>query len=203
MSERIWCVPADRVHAARPAAGFWSWPAARSEAFAAQLASEGAFWPREAVETDETRRQVIPYLLLRADGRYFTYRRLAGGGEARLMHLRSIGVGGHINDEHEVDDKLADGLARELREELDVPDGAVRRLILHGFLALDDTPVDRVHLGVVSIADIDPNRAEEVNVREQDKLACVGWFTAAELRAQLEVQPFEGWSRALIAAGLP
>lgn len=199
MSEQVWCVPAEAVHRARPAPGFW--PAA-SPTVAMRLAEEGRYLPRESAEHDETWRQVIPYVLLRAAGRYFVYRRLRGGGEARLFDLHSLGVGGHINGDGE-GDRLVSALHRELDEELHLPAGALIGLSLHGYLALDETPVDRVHVGVVAVAEIAPPAARQVDVRETDKLAAVGWFTSGELRGRLGEWSFEGWSRTLIEAGLP
>lgn len=211
MSESILCVPAALV-VKHCRTGF-SRPE-RAEALVATLNGAGRFLPRDDVETDETWRQIIPYLLLRkASGGYFAYRRLPASGEARLVDLHSLGVGGHINDEHLVPgltsttslrpNLIADGLHRELAEELVWPadaSGAVLRL--HGFLALDATPVDRVHVGVVGIVDLPDALAEQVTVRETDKLAGVGWLTPAELEKKAQEVPFEGWSRTLIEAGL-
>lgn len=191
-----------------------------NEQFVAALNAAGTFDPRDAVETDESRRQVIPYALLRApDGGYFTYRRLGGGGEARLFDRHSIGVGGHINDEHLLPglawtssalrpNLIADGLQRELAEELflGAANGSGTACFaarLHGFLALNETPVDRVHVGVVIIVDIAGERVSGCDVRERDKLERVGWWNAATLAERLETVTFEGWSRALIAGGLP
>src|SRR5438552_18741475 len=53
------------------------------------------FLPRPAAESDPSFKQLIPYLVLRWRDQVFHYTR-AGGGEARLRALRSIGVGGHI-----------------------------------------------------------------------------------------------------------
>ncbi|MCC7493848.1 MAG: hypothetical protein IT204_15945 [Fimbriimonadaceae bacterium] len=214
MSERVWGVPAAVALAGRPAAGFWreADPAPR----VASWAAAATFRPRNEVESDETWRQIIPYILLRAPaGGYFTYRRLPASGEARLVDRHSIGVGGHINDAHLVPgltlapelqpNLLADGLQRELHEELLLPQPpeGLGRLRIHGFLALDESPVDRVHVGLVVLLDLTAAAVAGCGVRETDKLVAAGWFTAAELRAKLDAVPFEGWSRAVIAAGLP
>ena len=212
MSESILCVPTALV--AKHCRPGFSRPEG-AEALLAEFNAGGRFLPRDEVETDETWRQVIPYLLLRrASGGYFTYRRLPASGEVRLVDLHSIGVGGHINDEHLVPgltaeaclrpNLVADGLQRELAEELVWPaeaSGASMRL--HGFLALDETPVDRVHVGVVCIVDLPDPVAERVAIRETDKLAPAGWPLPAELGTLSAGVPFEGWSRTLIEAGLP
>jgi predicted NUDIX family phosphoesterase len=161
---------------------------------------------------------VIPYLLLKsAAGGYFTYQRLPQGGEQRLFGMHSIGVGGHINDDRchpglafespVLRPKwVAEGLQRELAEELVLPPTGAHglgRLRLHGFLALNETPVDRVHVGVVVVVELAPGREHECRVNEDDRLRPVGWLTSAELARQARDVTFEGWSRALIAAGLP
>lgn len=211
MSESILCVPAALV--AKHCRPGFSRPE-RADALVATLNAAGRFLPRDQVETDETWRQIIPYLLLRrAGGGYFTYRRLPGSGESRLVDLHSLGVGGHINNEHLVPglsattslrpNLIADGLQRELAEELHWPpdaSGAVLRL--HGFLALDATPVDRVHVGVVGIVDLPETLADQVTIRERDKLSQVGWPAPDELVKRIKEVPFEGWSRTLIEAGL-
>jgi predicted NUDIX family phosphoesterase len=212
MSESILCVPAALV-AKHCRTGFGR--PERAEALVATLNSAGRFLPRDEVETDETWRQIIPYLLLRrAGGGYFAYRRLPASGEARLVDLHSLGVGGHINDQHLVPglaaaaslrpNLVADGLQRELAEELVWPEDATGAVLrLHGFLSLDATPVDRVHVGVVGIVDLPDELADKVTIRETDKLAAVGWLTPVELGTLAQQVPFEGWSRTLIEAGLP
>ena len=156
-------------------------------------------------------------LLADPDGRYFAYRRLPASGESRLVGLHSLGVGGHLNDDHLAapleyaapelrPDPLAVGLQRELTEELVLPptDGEpLGQMWVHGFLALDATPVDRVHVGVVVILRVRGEYCAGCDVRETDKLAAAGWFTPDVLRSMMSEVEFEGWSRALIAAGLP
>ena len=216
MSERVLIVPAEMVHAAAASRPFWRWDDAANEAFVARLNREGTFQPRSEVETDETRRQVIAYLLLRAaDGRYFSYRRLPASGEERLVHLSSIGVGGHINDDGRIagltaatdalrPNLIADGMQRELAEELVLPsDGRVGSLRLHGFLALAETPVQRVHVGVVAILDVPAESVERWDIRERDVLEPTGWHCPEALAAMSREVAFEGWSGALIDAGLP
>jgi predicted NUDIX family phosphoesterase len=216
VNERVLVVPADLVRA--EAAGRVYWPG--DEGFARRLNEAGCFAPRADVESDESLRQVIPYLVLRTrhDGRpasYFTYRRLSAGGEARLFDKHSLGVGGHINDERvhgglsfaaEVlrPNWIAEGLQRELAEELELPEAAnLGHLTLHGFLALEETPVDRVHVGVVVMVDLEAVPAAQCRIRETDRLAAVGWLSAAELERRAREVTFEGWSRTLIEAGLP
>jgi predicted NUDIX family phosphoesterase len=135
---------------------------------------------RDEMERDPAHKQVIPYLVLRDGLRYFLMQRTAAGGDARLHHRYSIGVGGHLNPG---DRGLLGGLRREWAEELVadfVPD-----FHLVGLLNDDTTPVGRVHLGAVYVADA---AGRPVAIREVDKLS--GRFAAgldvAAVRDRLE-----------------
>src|SRR3989304_7085683 len=58
------------------------------------------FKPRtEELERDETFKQVIPYFLVRREGKYFTAVRKSKGGDARAHGKRLIGFGGHLRAE--------------------------------------------------------------------------------------------------------
>lgn len=216
MSERVWTVPAQMVAETAGGREFWRWESGSGDRWLERLGREGAFVAREVAESDETRRQVIPYTLLRApSGGYFTYRRLPAGSEERLVDRYSIGVGGHLNDDGLLGvmpaveglrpSLIAHGLHRELAEELILPDGgvAIGTARPYGFLALDATPVDRVHVGVVIIVDVKAEIVARCDVRERDKLRAVGWHTPESLTSMLTQVEFEGWSRTLVAAGLP
>jgi predicted NUDIX family phosphoesterase len=154
------------------------------EMFLSAVATSGRFAPRSAMEEDPTFKQVIPYLVLRDGDRYFLMRRTRAGGDARLHDRWSIGVGGHLNPG---DGDLAGGLLREWGEELVadfVPDF---RIV--GLLNDDTTPVGRVHLGAVYVADA---AGRPVAIRETDKLS--GAFAApAEVAAVAD--DLETWSR--------
>jgi len=153
----------------------------------------GRFVPRGDAEDDPTRKQVIPYLVLRDGERWFLMRRTRAGGDARLHGHWSIGVGGHLNP-GDVD--VAGGLRREWREELVADfDPAFDPF---GLLNDDTTPVGSVHVGFVYTADA---AGRAVAIRETDKLT--GTFvTTAEVEARRD--ELETWSRlafdALMAA---
>lgn len=154
------------------------------DSFLEVAARHGHFAPRAAMETDPSRKQLIPYLVLRDGPQYFLMRRSTAGGDARLHHRWSIGVGGHLNP-GDVD--LAGGLRREWREELVADfDPAFEPVAL---LNDETTEVGAVHLGVVFVADA---AGRPVRVRETDKLTG-GFATQAEVAAVAE--DLESWSR--------
>jgi predicted NUDIX family phosphoesterase len=148
------------------------------------------YLPRDAAEDDPEFKQLIPYVVLRHEGKVFHYHR-AGGGEARLRAKRSVGIGGHIAS---VDGAGADayraGMERELAEEVELP--AVLRERCVGLINDDATPVGQVHLGVVHVLDL---AAPSVLCREAG-LAGGGFAGLDDLRKDREA--FETWSRFLL-----
>lgn len=152
------------------------------------------FIPRPEAENDPTFKQLIPYVLMAHDGRFFSYVRGARGGEKRLVGNRSIGIGGHINP---VDDSplfTADywetygrAVEREVAEEVIVEAGHTDRIV--ALLNDDSTEVGRVHLGVVHYWQLD---SAAVRKREQ-VITQQAFMSIAELKADLE--SLESWSR--------
>jgi len=148
----------------------------------------GTFEPRSAMEADETRKQVIPYPVLRDGEDWFLMRRTKAGGDPRLHDRYSIGVGGHVNpDDGGLDGDLTTALRREWLEELAVDFVPEFRFV--GLLNDDTTAVGRVHVGLVYEADAG---GRPVAIRETEKLT--GSFVpAASVAAVAEL--LETWSR--------
>lgn len=165
--EHVLVVPREVVV---PAPGWRGIRTAGLATFDAEVAAAGRFALRAAVESDESLKQVIPYLVLRDGSRYFLMRRTRSGADARLHDRWSIGVGGHLNPG---DGGIHGGLAREWAEELAADFIPEFRLI--GLLNDDTTEVGRVHIGAVHVADA---AGRPVAIRETDKLT--GGFVDAE-----------------------
>lgn len=149
----------------------------------ALVARAGRFVERSLAETDETLKQVIPYLVLRDGERYFLMRRTRAGGDARLHERASIGVGGHLNPG---DGDVHGALLREWREEVRADFIPAFRAV--GLLNDDSNAVGRVHVGVVYEADAE---GRPVTVREVEKLTG-GFATREEVEAARE--QLETWS---------
>ncbi|RDI96374.1 NUDIX domain-containing protein [Meiothermus sp. QL-1] len=170
----------------------WAFPPAENRLIPLQatllerLRREGFFLVRDLAEEDPRYRQLIPYALVRYRGRYLLMRR-KGGGESRLRGQYTLGVGGHINP-GDGDDPLAEGLRRELWEEVGVGRYQARPV---GLIVMSDTPVSRVHAGVAFVVEA----GVEPRVREVDKLEgrLVGLPELFSVRGCLE-----GWSRLLL-----
>jgi len=154
------------------------------EAFLRTIDDVGLFAPRASMEENPGFKQVIPYLVLRDGERYFLMRRTRAGGDARLHDLWSIGVGGHLNPG---DGDLAGGLRREWTEEVVADFEPEFRLV--GLLNDDTTPVGRVHLGAVYVADA---AGRPVEIRETEKLTG-GFASPADVAAV--AGDMETWSR--------
>lgn len=177
------------------------------ESVLAQFAARGRFVDRALAEQDPSQKQLIPYCVVRRPGAVFCVQRRAAQTEARLHHLLSIGIGGHINpgpDRSDAASFFLQALLRELEEEIHGTAESSPQPVFQGLLNDDTTEVGRVHAGLVFAIDWpDPTPASPLpRVREQSKMT--GGF-----RSLAELQPlwqdparFESWSRILFAAGI-
>ena len=195
-SERVLVVPGEALDRLGRFQGF-SGEAGRY--LRALLVPDGArFMVRSEAELDPAFKQIIPYVVFRSRGQIFCYTRGSSQGEARLHARRSLGVGGHV-DEADADGRATlDAYEVALRRELDkeVVVNSPGTLRLAGLINDDDTPVGRVHLGVVHLFDLE---RPDVLPRE-DGLAEAGFIPLADLARDRE--RFESWSRICLDAVL-
>jgi predicted NUDIX family phosphoesterase len=167
-----------------------------SERYVEQLLSPASlqFIPRPRAEADPSYKQLIPYVLMAHEGRYLSYVRGKRAGEKRLVGLRSIGIGGHINPSDDLPllatsyrEAYCAAVEREVAEEVVVETGHVDRIV--ALLNDDSTEVGSVHLGVVHLWVLD---APKVRKREQ-MITELGFLSPAELLAVKDT--LESWSR--------
>jgi len=152
------------------------------------------FMARSAAEHDPGYKQIIPYVIMRHEGRYLSYVRGKRAGETRLVGNRSIGIGGHINPE-DYEAPLFDNarvayeeaVQREVAEEVSVETAHTDRVV--ALLNDDSNEVGRVHLGVVHLWTLESSKVEK---REQ-MITQMGFLTAQELEAERE--SLETWSQ--------
>ena len=150
---------------------------------------------RGDMEEDPSYKQLIGYVLLKDanTNEVLVYKRLVGGGEARLHGKASVGIGGHMN---EVEGKTMNEMekinaARELNEEVGVSEEeALNNLHFIGLINDDKTEVGQVHVGVVYECKVDKSKVE---VKEDDTLV-IKWMTANEAK---EEENYETWSEFL------
>jgi predicted NUDIX family phosphoesterase len=197
-AERVLVVPTSLFHRLGYFQGFSS----ETDRYLHELLSpeHTSYRPRHEVEEDPSYKQLIPYVIFRhTDGAgrafVFQYTRGKGQGEGRLHSKRSVGIGGHISAEDHRDDKLAtyaEGMRRELDEEVLINTQYTERCV--GLINDDETPVGRVHLGVVHLCDV---AEPAVEPREADIMA-TGFQPIDSLLANLE--GFETWSQICLRA---
>jgi predicted NUDIX family phosphoesterase len=156
---------------------------------------------RGEMEEDPSFKQLIPYVLFRwtsADGipHLFEYQRGSGQGERRLHAKRSVGIGGHISSvdaeigaSHQV---YREGMRRELEEEVIIDTDFDETVA--GLINDDETPVGRVHLGMVHLCDV---REPKVGPREAD-IMDARFTPIAEILPRLD--QFESWSQIVVRA---
>ena len=156
---------------------------------------------RALLETNPKFRQLIPYVVVKQGDKYLAYERSVSGGESRLHNLFSIGIGGHVDavdavyDEKgvfQLTDTLRTGMYRELHEELGLTESDFLGMTTIGYLCIDVTPVDEVHLGIVLVAEV---HADLVVTSKEDALNLAGFLAADEL-AKLNL---ESWSETVVA----
>jgi predicted NUDIX family phosphoesterase len=153
------------------------------------------FIPRSKAESEPSYKQLIPYVIISHSGRFLSYVRGRRAGESRLVGLRSIGIGGHINpadDEVPLFDtnfrEMYDtAVRREVDEELSV--NAPHSDSVVALLNDDSNDVGSVHLGIVHHWLLD---SPDVTKREQ-MITQLAFLTPEELRAQRD--SMETWSQ--------
>jgi predicted NUDIX family phosphoesterase len=152
------------------------------------------FIPRSQAEKDPTYKQLIPYVIMTHGGEYLSYVRGKKAGEKRLVGLRSIGIGGHINpDDQSLFHKdyrtqmYLTAVEREVAEEVVVEANRTDRIV--ALLNDDSNDVGRVHLGIVHCWTLD---SSEVSKREQ-MITQMAFSTIDELRELRD--SMETWSQ--------
>lgn len=146
----------------------------------------GFFIDRNVAEFDEANRQVIPYVLMNQEGRFLLLRRTNKQQEKRLHGRLSIGVGGHITlqDGDTPWKAFLNGMEREIHEEVDAK---IRKMVYLGLLNDLSSPVSRVHVGIVYLAEVEFKSLNEPDMFEW-------WFKSLEEITQWE-EELEGWSK--------
>jgi len=163
-----------------------------------------------AAERDCSRKQIIPYIIVRNEhGQVLTYRRKNGVGDPRLQEKYSIGVGGHIEEddvEFSLEETILKCTLREVREELGIPDGMKDSeisdlLCIEGYVNDDSNEVGRMHFGIVILFNITNEIAELINIPAEEALELAGFKGTKELEDLLQDGAnFEDWSKIIIPA---
>lgn len=150
---------------------------------------------RGNMEEDPSYKQLIGYVLVKDKDTkdVLVYKRLVGGGEARLHGKASVGIGGHMNDvENEIIENIIKiNVAREVEEEIGISlEETLSNLHFVGLINDDKEEVGKVHIGVVYVCEVDKAK---INVTENDTLK-IEWLSSENAK---KVENYESWSEFL------
>lgn len=159
--------------------------------------------PREAMQGDKATLQLIPYILIRSEDEYLVYVRPSAGNETRLHGKVSIGLGGHVDIEDVIHECSVLDLKKTIRlaaaREVEEETGGVlgnSDIKWTGLIYRDDGPVDRVHLGIVGVVDLDSHQRADIGYsKEIGEIAFKGMEEIPKAYADYEI---EAWSKAII-----
>lgn len=150
------------------------------------------FMLRSQAEQDTRYKQLIPYIVLRFTDSVFSYVRGKKSSESRLVAMRSIGVGGHIeptdlNLFSSDRDMYLEAATREVSEEVELASPYVEHTV--ALINDDSTEVGKVHLGILHIWDL----AEPKVTKREGLITQAGFMTLESLKAQFD--ELETWSQ--------
>ncbi|MGH2457496.1 MAG: phosphoesterase [Chloroflexota bacterium] len=192
--ELLIVVPVEPLRAAKLGQGFD--PSPEPILAAALQPGVARVMPRALAERDPRFKQIVAYVILRHRGRIFHYRRSSAVGERRLAGLRSLGVGGHLNQGDVQDSLDLASLRRAIHRELGEELVLAEQPAIHWFGMINDdsTEVGKVHVGLVAVADL---RGSDARLR--DPTLVDGRFDLVP-RIVAQADDFESWSRLCLPA---
>ncbi|WP_043316133.1 NUDIX domain-containing protein [Microbulbifer sp. HZ11] len=140
---------------------------------------------RASLEKDEDFRQVLPISVFTHDGKVWIYQRTTSGGESRLHNLIAAAVGGHWDMEDivfegsviDIGKSLAKAMERELAEEVKLTSKIIRSRRLPKMICSDETEVDRVHMAMIYVHELDGEGVESA----EEQLRSIGFRAPEEL----------------------
>lgn len=150
------------------------------------------FMLRSQAEQDTRYKQLIPYIVLRFTDSVFSYVRGKKSSESRLVAMRSIGVGGHIeptdlnlfSSDREM---YLEAAKREVSEEVELASPYTEHIV--ALINDDSTDVGKVHFGILHIWDL----AEPRVMKREGLITQSSFLTVEELKAR--VDELETWSQ--------
>jgi predicted NUDIX family phosphoesterase len=156
---------------------------------------------RAELEKDDDFRQLLPIAVFLHNKKIWVYRRATSGGESRLFLKLACATGGHWDFADLVVDPSAPSvidieasiriaLERELREEINLTSTIVSHRILKKALCADDTEVDRLHMAIVNIYELD---GEGITANEE-ALEALGFIDPQELLDNPDYE-LEAWTK--------
>ena len=158
-----------------------------------RIVQNGLFLRRSELEEDPSFKQIIPYAIISHKESFYLFRRTSGQTEKRLRNKFSVGVGGHMNPNDNMESKeqyLIDELKRELFEEIKLLNGCfIEDIEFIGFINDDTIPVGSVHIGLLYNIHVSN---KEVYINETDKMTA-DWIDKPNLAEFYE--GMETWTK--------
>ncbi|KKP23816.1 MAG: hypothetical protein SZ59_C0003G0040 [candidate division TM6 bacterium GW2011_GWF2_28_16] len=141
---------------------------------------------RSVAETDNSYKQVIPYLIFNFQDKYFLMQRKSKASEVRLQNLYSLGIGGHIRQEDITGSDIYSWAKREFLEEVEYSGNLKIKAL--GILNDDSNSVGQVHVGFVFLLTGDSS-----NIKVKEELKSGELLTLSECKKYYE--NMENWTK--------
>jgi len=161
--------------------------------------------PRSVAEHDYDTKQLVVYVLINHEQTFLSYQRTPKTTETRLKALYSIGIGGHVNVEDQIQpslfgtdearwkDFVLQAVWREVNEEVQIQGTILQDPKLICFINDDSNDVGQVHFGVVWLVRIaEPN----VTTRGERGIGKLSFRNLADLSSMSD--GLESWSQLLV-----
>ncbi len=189
-SEKILCISSEKLFRL----GKWNGLQTENlDKYLKLLNEQSEFRVRDELEDDDSYKQVIAQVILRYKDKYFLHRQV-NRSEERLNSLCPLALGGHTEefDMKEGEDILDVALERELHEEVELKSKILKKKLLGLMYIEDENPVNRVHVGLFYVYDLD---GIDVHIKEEG-LEDIGFVSLDYLKTNKETLTF--WSRVII-----
>lgn len=162
------------------------------EALMMLIEHNSQFEYRYDAELDFDKKQVIPYVVMQHEDKYFVTKRIKG--DERLVGQLSIAVGGHINpcdvwQFNRPKEIVAHCIMREIREETTATLNDIKTPKYITTFIDESTEVSKVHVCLLAKFIME---TDQIEIRETDKLEGA-WLTFDEIKEQYD--KFENWSQ--------
>lgn len=144
---------------------------------------------RSKAETDNTYKQIIPYLIFSFQGKLFLMQRKSTASEERLKNKYSLGIGGHIREEDMQQNNIFNWAKREFIEEVNYQGNLTIKPM--GLVNDESNDVGKVHLGFIFLLIGDSSNISVKSELKQGTLTtlqeCENLYSSMETWSQLSL----------------
>lgn len=160
---------------------------------------------RSVAEHDYNTKQLVVYVVINYRETFLSYQRTPKTTETRLKALHSIGIGGHVNVDDQIQptlfgtqeaawkDFVLKAVRREVSEEIQIEEAIAQEPRLICFVNDDSNDVGKVHFGVVFVMKLGK---PSVAIRGERGIGKLNFRTLPELISNRDT--LETWSQLLV-----